>query len=212
MGKKIDHDYIDVERKRADVSIDRSDMSDDGDEPLDRAAAAERNADTDVSFRFGRERGTLSASEVDEMIDESAVWDNDGRSQTRTGFDPRESDDPMKWRRLNKINDGWRASDRRQQNRWADRQRWIETFCSFLDLPQTDVSRVKHIMRDVDMARMGHYSSQQTILAIISLVANERGRWIRDEEDFRRLLQDTGTTLGEIKRVRQLVRQKTDKI
>jgi hypothetical protein len=59
---------------------------------------------------------------------------------------------------------------------------------------------------------MGHYSSQQTILAIISLVANERGRWIRDEEDFRRLLQDTGTTLGEIKRVRQLVRQKTDKI
>lgn len=207
----IDDSYIDVERKRADVSID-VDEEEDAEEPLDRASAAHGNADTDKSFAFGRERGTLSASEIDEMIDASAIQENDNRSQTRTGFDPRESDDPEKWRRLNKLNDGWRAKERKTQNRWADRQRWTETFCGFLELPPADKERVKHIMSDIDMSRMGHYTSQETILGVISLVTNERGRWIRDEEAFRRLLNDIGSSLWRIKRIRQLIRQRTDKI
>jgi hypothetical protein len=57
---------------------------------------------------------------------------------------------------------------------------------------------------------MAHYSSQMVVLAIISIVANEDNWFIRDEDDYRRLLEDTDTSLRDISNIRQLVRDKSD--
>lgn len=201
----IDEDYIDVEHRRAEVSA-----TEDADRSLDEYSEAESKMDW--SHTYGRYPGTLAATQVDEEIDRTAPQDNDGRSQTRTGFNPYESPDPSKWQRLNQLNDGWRSPERKDQNRYADRKRYVDTFCDQLDMTPYQRDRVWEIARSIDMSRMGRYSSQQTILAIVTIVANEDRRMIRDEYMFHHLVRRTDLSMDEIRTLRQMVKRDSDVI
>lgn len=221
----IDSDYIDVKEKRADVSESEEAAERDN---IERESRAYQNADTDISdeeqlppherenidrtHRFGRYAGSLAGSDYDEEIDQNAPQDHDGRAETRTGFNPRESPDEEKWRRLNTLNDDGRHPLRAVQNRAADRGRYVQTLCAALDMSPYHKERVQYIVDGLNMSHMAHYNSQMVVLAIISLVANEDGRWIREEEMFRNLMEDVDVTLRQLKKIRALVRRKSDRL
>lgn len=211
-GHPIDEEYIEPDRKRADCRIsDRTEKDDELDRSAPTAQAADVSADkSDMSHHFDHGAGSGAASGIDDAIDKDAVQEHDGRAETRTGFDPRESKDPEKWRRLNVLNDDHRHPDRKQQNRDADKRRYADTFCGHLGMSRYQRERVKAITRSINMKHMAYYGSDEVILAIVSLVANEDGWFIRDEQTYKDLIRDVGSSMHRIKRIRQLVREKSD--
>lgn len=207
IGKGIDEDYIDVETRRADVSP-RVDSDDD----IERTPeAAER---VDMSHRFDVADGSGAASAIEELIDENAVIEHDGRASTRTFFYVAEAAERSKrqFERMIRLQEGEGDPQRDVENRAADRRRTVDGFCSQLDMSDYHKERVEHVVGGLNMSHMAHYSSPKVILAIISLIANEDDRFIRDEETFRDLMTDVGTSLDELKNIRELVRQKSERL
>lgn len=212
IDKDVDSDYIDVEKRRARVSTTEAE-----EEPtLDRDAYADGGADMsphgDMSHRFDAGDGSGAASSLEELIDDNAIIENDGRSKTRTFFYPAEADDEQRYSRIIRWQDGEGDPDRDVENRAADRRRAVDTFCGVLDMSGYHKGRVKYVIEDLNMSHMAHYSSPKVILAVISLVANEDGRFIRDEAAFRALMEDVDTSLHELKKVRTLARKKTERL
>lgn len=205
-GKPIDDDYIDVEAKRASIRTTTKEE----DPKLDRSDVSVE--EVDMSHIFDSRNGSGAASDVDELIDETAIIENDGRSKTRTFFYPSEADDERRYRRLIRWQDGEGDTQRAVENRAADRRRTIDIFCGHLGMGTYQRERVKSIMEDLNMSHMAHYSSEKVILAIISLVANEDGWLIRDNETYRDLIRDVNSSLKEIRKIRLLVKRKSDVI
>lgn len=209
IGRPIDEDYVDVESSRADISV-----SEDEDDNLDRSPLSRQTADIDMSHRFDIGRGSGAAEQIDDKIDENAVIENDGRSRTRTFYYPGEAPARARrrYRRMLRWQEGEGSPDRDVRNKTADRERWVDTFCSNLDMTPYQQRRVKFVCNGLNMKHMAHYSTEKVILAVISLVANEDARFIRDEEGYRDLLRAVGSDLSEVKSIRDLVRRKSDRL
>jgi hypothetical protein len=206
IGKPIDDDYIDVDPQRADVSSTEHEEE----PPIERTpSAAERY---DLSMRLDASGGNGSAAESDGMIDQNAVYQNDGRSKTETFFYVQDvpKERRQQFQRLYRLQEGERDSERKELNRRTDRTRTISTFCSQLDMSSYHKDRVEHIMDSINMSHMAHYSSPMVILGIITLVANADDRFIRDETRFKDLVRDVGSDMSDIKNIRRLVRDKSD--
>lgn len=151
-------------------------------------------------------------TEWDHEIDQGPQ-DHDGRANTRTGFDPRDADNPERYKRLVPWQEGQWTSDvsRDTANNKADQRRWCQTFCSRLDVHGHQRERVMAIIEGVPrIDKMGVYKTEVIILAAISIVANENDRWIRDESGYRRLLRDLGASLRDIRKCRQLLKRKSE--
>jgi hypothetical protein len=207
----FDEDYIDVETERADVSVD-VDEDDERGVRYGQYTSDERGERVDMSHVFDTSDGNGSSSQLDDMIDENAIIENDGRSETRTFFYPSEATDDQLYGRLIRWQDGEGDPQRDVRNRAADRRRTIDAFCGTLDMSTHHNERVTHVMEELNMSHMAHYSSPQVILAIISLVANEDGWFVRDDDTFRALLEDTDTDLDTLKSIRRLVRRKSTRL
>lgn len=195
-GYPLDADYIDVEKKRADVST-----TDEQEEPeVDRSeGSAERYHTFDRSVEW------------EDRVERDAPVEHDGRAETRTGFDPRESKNAKKWRRLNWRQDNPQEGDTPRLLK-ARKDRKTKTLSSKLELTPHQVERSLYVIEDVGRLDRGfaHYSLETILLSVISLVANEDGRWIRDEAMFKRLCRETDTSLADVRNCRQIVRDKTD--
>lgn len=210
IGTAVDEDYIGVEPQRADVSTTQHDDN------LDRSpqSADISTNSVDMSHRFDMQGGSAAASAIDELIDQNAIIENDGRSNTRTFFYPSEAADADQFSRLSRIQEGQWAKDesRDAKNREADRRRWLEGYCARLDMTDYQRRRTEYIESGLNMSHMAYYSSQKIILAIITLVANEDNRFIRDEQMFRDICRDVDTNLNELKQMRKLIRRKSDRL
>lgn len=194
--KDVDKDYIDVETRRADVTVSEDEVSE---------------YDDDIAYRFDVADGSGASSGVEEMIDQNAVIEHDGRASTRTFFymeEVPETNREQFKRMLGYQEDKW--SGMKNQQRKADRMRKVHGFCSKLDMTSYQKQRVKHIESDINMKHMASFSSDKVILGIVSIVANEDNRFIRDESDFRDILVDVGSDLDEMKSIRSLIRDMTD--
>lgn len=212
----IDEDYIDVESQRADVHVD-DERAANPPPSWERAASTEKHVEqtlVEPPSDLVDEAGDGAKSWGDERIDRNAIIENDGRSNTRTFYYATEApkETRRKYRRLLRWQEGEGASDRDVQNRAADRRRYVSGFCSRLDMAQYQRERVEHVMEGLNMSHMAHYSSQKVVLAIITLVANEDGWFIRDDDDFRELLSAVGSDLDEMKQIRGLVREKSTRL
>lgn len=214
IGKPVDESYIDVEVQRADIS--HSEEAEENDN-IDRSQASAQNLDvsaesTDMSHRFDDASGSGASEKIDELIDKNAIVEHDGRAPTRTFFYTTEAPDEKQaqFERMYRHQEGVGDPDRRAQNRPADRRRWIDIFCGHLEATDHQQERVKHIVKGLQMSHMAHYSAQEVILGTITIVANEDGRFIRDEQAFKDLVEDVGSDMYTIKRVRGLVREKSD--
>lgn len=157
--------------------------------------------------------GSGASSWVDEQY-EDAPTAHDGRAKTRTGFNPNDADDPHKWKRLNKLQEGVGDSERKARNRTADHRRWINMFTTRLECTTHQQRRVHHVIGDIEMDHMAHYSAEKVILGTISLVADadasRHGTPMRDREDFRTLLTSVDSDLKELRSIRKLVRNTSD--
>lgn len=212
-GTDIDSDYVDTgDRERADVSVDRDDL--------------ESAADEDVWVSDGTlldtGSGMGSGDYWDDREDEQAVIENDGRSLNETFFYGESASFPEpiadrgpnstmpRGERLAKYNDGWRINDgyRAPRNRKADRERFIGVLCSQLEVATSLEERIRKVTEDLPLSEMGWYSSDMVILAVLSFVTNEQGRWIRDESAFREIMQAVGMDLSDLRSCRKLVRNK----
>jgi hypothetical protein len=220
IGKPIDKSYIDVEVQRSDISHSGEAEKNDN---MDRSQASAQNFDvsaesTDMSHRFDDASGSGASGETEELIDKNAIIENDGRSTTRTFYYPSEAPERVQkqFARMLRWQDGEydesTPGGRRGQNLRADTRRWAETFTSHLGMNSYQQDRVLHIVEDLTMAHMAHYSAQEVILGTITIVANEDDRFIRDEQAFKDLVDDVGSDMYTIKRVRGLVREKSDQL
>lgn len=211
-GKPLDDDYIGVEKRRADVSV----TDDDDDKISRRPSDANQSPDRhlDLSHVLDDGNGAGASSQIDDIIDDGAVIENDGRSKTRTFYyaDEAPSDKQHQFARMLRWQDGEGDSDRAVRNRAADRRRTVDTFCAHVGMGTEQRERVQYVTDGLNMSHMGPYSSDDVILAIITLIANERGRFIRDETVFRGLLEDVGLDLNDIKNVRGLIREKSARL
>jgi hypothetical protein len=136
---------------------------------------------------------------------------NDGRSLTRTTFHGHTD----QYKRLAKINDGMYHSSRRTQNRKAETRRWIQTLCTRLECTDLVASRVRRIITSINMKHLGMYSKPEAILATIELVEGEQrmergGRPLHNEPIFHTLVSDIDSDIETLRRVRHLIREKSD--
>lgn len=171
----------------------------------------------DCSYLFGGGEGAGSNDAIDDMIDQEAIVENDGRSNTRTFFYPEDAEyetqeQATKFRRLIRWQDGegHPSESRAAANFKADMERTAKTFCSQCEFTPYQTERVLHVMDDLDVNSYGHYSTEKVILAVMSLVANEDRRHLRDEELFRGLVGDVGMTMEQVRTVRLMTRQRTE--
>lgn len=209
ISKPVDESYIDVEKRRADVSHNKE-----KDDNLDRSPPP--TEDVDMSHVFDVGSGSGASNDVDELIDENAIVEHDGRATTRTFYYPQEAPERVrkKFARMLRWQEGERDDStpggRRGQNLRADTRRWSDTFTSQLEMTPHQRRRVECIVEDLTMSHMAHYSAQEVILGTITIVANEDNRFVRDEQAFKELVEDVGSDMYTIKRIRGLVRQKSD--
>lgn len=223
IGTPVDEDYIDVEKRRANVRVEHTPASNgkndssDGDElRRDRKAAHHAGDALDTSFRLDAADGSGSASKLDERIDDEAVIEHDGRAETRTFFYPEQASasSQEQFRRLIRWQEGEGSPQRDVRNRAADRRRYVDTFCGRLDMTEYQRERVKRVVDGINMSHMAHYNSQKVILAIISLVADEdasrHGTPMRDRDTFQTLVDEVNSSAMEVRKIRLLVRDKSD--
>jgi len=215
IGKPVDDDYVEPdEPERVEVTVDEDDLD----------AAAREDVWVSNGHKLDTGSGMGSGGYFDDREDEKAVIENDGRSENDTFFygedadfaDPVAKDGPNshmpRGERLAKYNDGWRINDgqRAPRNRKADRKRFIWMICSQLEVDATQRARIEHVVENIPLGEMGWYSSEKVILSVLSMVANEHGRWIRDEDGFRQIVVDLGMGLADVRNCRNLVRRKSD--
>lgn len=210
IGTPIDEDYIDVTPQRADVSYDRE-------KPDSEETVAEIEQRSDRSYRMDIRGGNGAASKIEELIDQNAIIEHDGRASTRTFF--RSVEAPEDKESLYERLSGWQEdkwSGMKNQQRKADRMRWIKDFCGQLDMTPHQHRRVEHVVEGMNMSHMAFYSSQKVIVAVISIVADEdasrHGERMRDRSDFRKILEAVGSDLTELKSIRKLVRDQSDSL
>lgn len=215
IGKPIDEDYLDVTPQRADVSV--SENGGDGDDSEETVLETEQTSDR--THQMDVRDGNGAASKIEELIDQNAIIEHDGRADTRTFFRTVEApeDKQETYDRLIGYQEGmWDQQSHETKQNEADRMRWIGDFCGKLDMTPHQQRRVEHVCDEIDMSHMAHYSSEKVILAVISIVADEdasrHGERMRDRSDFRELLEAVGSDLTELKSIRKLTRQKADSL
>lgn len=215
IGKPIDDDYIGVEKRRADISSVTEECSSEESDNLERRT--EQSSDIsnlffDMSHIFDDSGGSGASSDIDELIDENAIIEHDGRAETRTFYYPSEAPETKQHRftRMLRWQEGERSPERDIKNNAADLRRWVSIFCTTVELGDYQTERTESIAEGLNMKHMAHYSTEEVILGIMSLVANEDGRFVRDESEFKQLVISIGSDMYTVKKVRSLVRRKSD--
>lgn len=185
------------------VRDDKSPDSRHGDRQ-DIGSIVERSNPTDhPDFELARTAGNGVRSWSEDMSDMTSYSPNDGRSKTNTTFNPfdadvAENERQSDWTRRAKLNDGVGEPDRAQKNRQADRKRWVQTFCSQIEVPEWVSERVVEIalkMKFNPYAGAG-MAVEQVLLALISLVYDKEvdpdsiDEWIIYRDEFDQLMTD----------------------
>jgi len=168
----------------------------------------------DGTHRFDVGHGNGSGDRLDDVIDQNAIIDHDGRANTNTFFYAWEAPEEKEYQfsRMLRWNEGEGSPDRSINNRQADRNRYVDTVCGQLDMSDYHKERVKHLCGSVNMSHMGPRSSQETILSVVTIVANEDNRFVRDEELFRDLVTAIDSSLDTIKKLRKLLHEKSPEL
>jgi hypothetical protein len=131
-------------------------------------------------------------------------------SRGRTDFDISEapSSERDRWKRLRKLNAGWREQDRATQLHEAGIERDLGAIATALDCSQRQKRRagwlIDHVSIEDDLSR--HASVEAAIVAALTLAANEDRRRIRGEDMFDDVCEDLDVDRDEVRRLRQRIR------
>lgn len=175
--------------------------------------AAETNFDYEESY------GVSNANEDETSVPRS----HDGRSKMATGFNNTDVDPEKrtyirrdgqwrdKWKWLNQVHDGARTEylveDNGSANRRADAKRDAQTFGNTLELTPPQRRRACAIIEDLDSLHVGSIPTEASVLAILTLVANQDERMIRTEPTWNELTEVLDVQRSSIRKARQHFRE-----
>lgn len=151
-----------------------------------------------------------------EFIDKETPVANDGRSQTRTTF--RYEDAPQgkqeQYRRLAKINDGMHDSSRPIENWRVGKENDVDLFANHLSLSDVEHMELREMASDIDFNKFGTYTVGQVLVSLCSLISDKHTTVFDNriilKEEFQELLEVNNMGSREHRRIRQLIREKTD--
>lgn len=134
--------------------------------------------------------------------DAGAPKENDGRSKTVTGLNPKDADKGQQklYKRLAKLNDG-KYSDYNGVEK-ANQRRDAATICSQLDCTTHQQNRVFFLIDTTDLRKSG-YNLETGIIALITFVCNEDGRMIRQEYHYKNVIEKFNTSKQKIREARK---------
>jgi len=152
---------------------------------------------------------------------------NDGRSPTRTYFDPRDVKgkypggqkhrkprERRSWQTLANWQDGVQSDiSRGGQNWWADKQRWIDIFSDKLYASSVHKAHCKEIMEEIDLKpyQSAGIDTEVVIVGILSLLIDSEitdfeNRTL-NRENTKELLEDLNSEVSEYESVRKKLKQ-----
>lgn len=168
-----------------------------------------------------RETGDGSGEKVDDWMDGNSRIHPNHWSTAQTTF--RVSDAPahkrQKYDDLKDAHDGKGEQDRRTTIRQAKILKDTDTFCSICELPNQQAERVSSIIQESDISsnNYGGKSYEKIILSVMSLVVDESidnpermDQRLILQDEFKDLITSVGTSSSELRRIRQMIRERTD--
>lgn len=190
------------------------------------------DAADELSYRqVQREAGDGAGGHQEAYIDENSIQDNDGRSDTVTGFD---SSRPMDangrpvynptvrrngrtyqwWEYLNQLNDGVQDSNRASANWKAGKINDAELFCDHLGFNRDQTEDVVRMAEEMDFRRFGKFTTGQILVSCCSLVADADTEVFEDRiivtDSFKELMEVTNLGSREHRKIRKGIRQRTE--
>jgi hypothetical protein len=184
---------------------------------------------------FDRGNGTGSASAEDDFLEQTSIFHNEWGSSAATTFNPADTDalgNPIpkqkqqKFEELYRLHNGKMERSRKQDIRDSHVANDAATFSSVLDMPTPQRKRVQKILSELDISanNFGGRRYEKIILAICSLVSDEAlsdrhsvdtnvqisDKRIFNRDEFEELMEATGMSGTEHRKIREQVRQKSD--
>jgi len=141
------------------------------------------------------------------IYDATAPTENDGRSKTVTKFNAEEGFDGRNYERLGKINDGMYSDDLDVRVKRADVRRDIDIFTDRVDFSPLEQKRAHQLLRRIEDIRR-FQRDEVLVLSIITMVANENNRRIRENKTFETLRDTCNVKKSEIRAARSKLREK----
>lgn len=158
------------------------------------------------------------------FIDQTSPQENDGRSETVTGFDPRDAPSGervyrqgewmTKWEWLNQLNDGVQDKERGKQNWKAGKLNDAKLIADHLSLQPAETDKLLRMAEEIDFNNFGSHTTEQVLVACASLVSDENTTVydnriiLRDE--FKELMEAFDMGSKEHRQIRQSIRERTD--
>jgi hypothetical protein len=141
---------------------------------------------------------------------EAGPTEHDGRAKTNTTFNPSEApEDYDDWERRASIQDGQYANDNNIEKRKANRRRDLATFADGVLTSQEEeyaecLLNYLHENGDDDWQPI---NDESFILAIMTRAANREDRLIRQEEEFKELIDTLNVERKSIRTERENIRE-----
>jgi hypothetical protein len=104
----------------------------------------------------------------------------------RTSIQPSDGDDPQKWKRLQRLNDGYGESDRNQQIWNAGVKRDLDIICDRLNATDHHHERAKWLLERIEIKEelLKRGSVEAVLMGIVSMVIDEdRTKYARQGVD-----------------------------
>jgi len=158
------------------------------------------------------------------FIDSTSPQENDGRSETVTGFDPRDASNRErvfrqgewmdKWEWLNQLNDGVQDKNRGKRNWQAGKMNDAKLIADHLSLAPDEREKLLLMTEEIDFNSFGSYKSEQVLVACASLVSDENTTVYENRiilrDEFRDLLEAFDMGSQDHQQIRQAIRDRTD--
>jgi len=181
---------------------------------------------SDAYVDDGSGSGALTSTD-DWMRANHSPHSNDGRSPTRTYFDPRDVKgkypggqkhrkprERRSWQTLANWQDGVQSDiSRGGQNWWADKQRWINIFADQLHASSVHEQRCKEIIEEITLKpyQSAGIDTEVVIVGILSLLIDSEitdfeNRTL-NRDNTKSLLDDLGSDVSEYESVRKKLKQ-----
>jgi len=142
---------------------------------------------------------------------EAGPTEHDGRAKTNTTFNPSEApEDYDDWERRASIQDGQYANDNNIEKRKANRRRDLATWAERVKLTSWQEKHAEKLLNylhengDDDWQPI---KDESFILAIMTRAANREDRLIRQEEEFKELIDTLNVERKSIRTERENIRE-----
>jgi hypothetical protein len=184
---------------------------------------------------FDRGHGTGSASAEDDFLEQSSIFHNEWGSSAATTFNPADTDakgndiseeKQRKFEDLYQLHNGKMEKLRKQDIRDSHVANDAATFVSVLEMTGPQRARVQRILEKLDISsnNFGGRRYEKIILSICSLVSDEAlseryssdddvqifDKRLLNKDEFEELMQVTGMSGTEHRKIREQIRQKSD--